>query len=781
LRRFLIIFAILLTAAVAGTGPAPAATATFTDVPASYWAAPAVTALAGRGIVHGFPDGSFKPGNPVTRAQFAALLDAALNLAPASPPTPTFRDVPRSYWGYGVVETAVAAGIIHGTGAGIFGPDRPVTRQDMAVMLANALHLTAVTRDLAAAGTSFADNKAIASYAVGSVSAANRLQLIKGLPDGRFQPAADTTRAQAAQVVYGLMNLPPRNVAALAAGFAQKIVITAPSSPLDPGQTVTLTAAVYDGQGRLLPVQPTWSASGGTITPSGVLTATLPGQPVIVTAGLNSASGLVQTSATVLVASASSLNPVTGPPGTVAPGPAAAALSVAVPSPAAITAGGTVTVSVQVLDGQGNPFPADQGRAITLTVTSPSYHNGTYAATDTGGTAVFTVSGTLAGTYTLQATASGLTSSTPVTFQVNPGPPDHLQLAASPSTLVVPGRPVQITAAVVDAYGNVTTAASPAAVTLSTGGYGTFAPAATNIAGNTVVGTFTANGRTGSTTLRLTTPGTAYPPATLTLSSLASPAALVAGKGMWLLYDDWRNIPDAQIIATAQADHVTHLYLEVAATATGFYGQPGLVDLLPQVHAAHIALVAWIYTSLGDPVQDAALAAQVAGFRTPGGDGVDGLAADLEENLDPGNISSFAASARQALGQNYLLAAVVYPPQSNPGKTYAAMYRATAAFTVLAPMDYWHNTPTTFTAAQAGQYVAQSLQMLPGLTGGANLPVEVVGQAYNMFTSGNYAPSGDEETAAMAAARAGGAIGYSMYRWGTATPAEWQAFANYDW
>jgi hypothetical protein len=153
----------------------------------------------------------------------------------------------------------------------------------------------------------------------------------------------------------------------------------------------------------------------------------------------------------------------------------------------------------------------------------------------------------------------------------------------------------------------------------------------------------------------------------------------------------------------------------------------------------------------------------------------------MEENLDPANITSFVTPTRQALGQNYLLVAVVYPPQSNPGQTYASMYRATAAFTVLAPMDYWHNTTGTFTAAQAGQYVTHSLQMLPALTGDPALPVEVVGQAYNMFDSGNYAPSGAEEQAAMAAAKSGGAYAYSMYRWGTANPAEWQAFANFNW
>lgn len=778
MRRCALTIIPVLVAFLFLTYPAHQAVAAgFTDVPPSFWAEPAIAALAAKGIIHGFPDGSFRPDNSVTRAQFAAMVDAVENIPPYDPPTPTFRDVPPTYWGYGAIEAAVRAGLVRGMGAGTFGPGLPISRQDMAVIVAGALHLTAAAQDLAAAGTTFTDNDAIAGYAVGAVAAVSRLHIMKGLPGGRFDPRYRATRAQAAQVIYGLMTLPSHAVTDLTASLARRIVVVAPSSPLVPGQTVDLSARVYDARGRLLPLEPSWSCSGGTISPAGVFTATTPGEPVNVTASLHTGAGLLQTSVTVQVASGSSLN---GPPGTVPPAPAAAGLSLVLPDPAVVKAGDTLTVTVEVLDQNGVLLSADQGRTLTLTVTTPSLQKNTYTAGDTGGTAAIPVSGTLAGTYTVQASANGLNSSAPATFQVEPGPPDHLILSASPSTLVVPGRPVQITAAVVDAYGNPTTATAPATVTVNTKAFGTFSPAGAAVAGNSVLGTFIADGQAGSTTLTLSAPGTPYTPASLTLYSLADPASLTAGKGMWLTYEDWENIPDAQIISTAQADHITHLYVEVAASATGFYGKPALADLLPKVHAAHIALVAWIYTALDNPAQDAALAEQVADFRAPGGDEVDGLAADMEENLNPGNITSFVVSLRQALGDDYLLVAVVYAPQSIPGQTYAAMYKAVSAFNVVAPMDYWHNTPTAFTPAQAAQYVTQSLQALPGLTGDPGLPVEVVGQAYDMF-SGDYAPSGAEESAAIAAARAGGAIGYSMYRWGTADAAEWQAFAAFNW
>lgn len=76
---------------------AQAQTANFADVPANYWARDYISALAELNIINGFPDGSFRPDEPVTRAQFAAILRQASLKSEIAPGEP-FADVESSYW-----------------------------------------------------------------------------------------------------------------------------------------------------------------------------------------------------------------------------------------------------------------------------------------------------------------------------------------------------------------------------------------------------------------------------------------------------------------------------------------------------------------------------------------------------------------------------------------------------------------------------------------------------------------------------------------------------------
>lgn len=58
--------------------PTPSAAATFPDVAPDYWARPFIQALAARNAIAGFPDGTFKPNEPVDRAEFAAMIQKLL-------------------------------------------------------------------------------------------------------------------------------------------------------------------------------------------------------------------------------------------------------------------------------------------------------------------------------------------------------------------------------------------------------------------------------------------------------------------------------------------------------------------------------------------------------------------------------------------------------------------------------------------------------------------------------------------------------------------------------
>lgn len=106
----------------------------------------AIEALAARGIIDGKPDGSFDPEGSMTRAEFATIVVRALGLTPAA--SGTFTDVPASAWYAPYVGTASSFGLINGVGGGWFNPDGTITRQEAAVMVSRAAALCGMDTEL---------------------------------------------------------------------------------------------------------------------------------------------------------------------------------------------------------------------------------------------------------------------------------------------------------------------------------------------------------------------------------------------------------------------------------------------------------------------------------------------------------------------------------------------------------------------------------------------------------------------------------------------------------
>lgn len=115
---------------------------TFTDVaPDNTFYQPIETSVL-RGVINGYSDHTFKPGNPVTRAQAAKMLVIAHGWSPLLRSTPTFRDVPSSHWAFGYIERSAERGILSGYGDGTFRPDPVVTRAQLAKMLSLTMQQT---------------------------------------------------------------------------------------------------------------------------------------------------------------------------------------------------------------------------------------------------------------------------------------------------------------------------------------------------------------------------------------------------------------------------------------------------------------------------------------------------------------------------------------------------------------------------------------------------------------------------------------------------------------
>lgn len=245
------------------------------------------------------------------------------------------------------------------------------------------------------------------------------------------------------------------------------------------------------------------------------------------------------------------------------------------------------------------------------------------------------------------------------------------------------------------------------------------------------------------------------------------------GVGMWLT-PAVLNIASAQsIVSAAVASHVTHLYVEVAGTHA-FYGADVLEHLLPVAHKAHIAVLAWVYPYLNDVPTDVAIAVQAAGFVASTGDRPDGIAADVEQNMEEPYVRAYSQVLRARLGPNALMIIAIYPPQSYWGERFP-LHIAMQSWNVAAPMDYWDVTHTRLSEAETYDYVAASIRGIRTATHDAKTAVEPVGQMFDVFSDGRHSPTSAEVRGAIRAAEAEKATGISFFEWNHATPGEWDA------
>ena len=109
----------------------------FKDVDDSQWFAASVGFMEKRGLISGYKDGSFKPHQSITRAEFARILAAYAGLEPTE--GNSFKDVKRNHWAKGYIGAVQEAGLMNGNGKGRFNPSAKITRQEVCAALNKAL------------------------------------------------------------------------------------------------------------------------------------------------------------------------------------------------------------------------------------------------------------------------------------------------------------------------------------------------------------------------------------------------------------------------------------------------------------------------------------------------------------------------------------------------------------------------------------------------------------------------------------------------------------------
>lgn len=166
------------------------------------WANNSINALYKAGIVSGTGAGLFEPNGNVSREQFAKMIVSMLGDGELYADNP-FTDVAANEWYAPFVCTAKAIGVVSGVSDTEFGVEQNITREQMAAMIFRAGKLLG----FAPSGRtkSFADESDISDYAKDAVLSLASAGVIGGMPDGTFLPQATATRAEAACMIYILM------------------------------------------------------------------------------------------------------------------------------------------------------------------------------------------------------------------------------------------------------------------------------------------------------------------------------------------------------------------------------------------------------------------------------------------------------------------------------------------------------------------------------------------------------------------------------------------------
>ena len=175
----------------------------FADVPESYWAYDAIQYVYGEGLMAGTSGSTFNPEGTTTRGQIVTIL-WRLSGSPVVNYLMDFDDVdPAAYYAE-AIRWATSEGIAGGYGGGVFGPDDPITREQLAVMLHRYAQHEGYDVSIGEDTNilSYADAFTVSEYAVSALQWACGAGIISGTGDGStLTPQGEATRAQAATVL----------------------------------------------------------------------------------------------------------------------------------------------------------------------------------------------------------------------------------------------------------------------------------------------------------------------------------------------------------------------------------------------------------------------------------------------------------------------------------------------------------------------------------------------------------------------------------------------------
>ncbi len=179
----------------------------FSDIRDNYWAKPFIDSLATNGYISGYSDGSFRPNQLLTRAEFAAMLNKAFASAPAvKPASAAFKDVSSVVWALPAIDFVESRGFMSGVGRGLFDPTSNISRVQVVVALSSGLRLAPIDDTEMFLSANYTDLAQIPIWAYSQTTAATLSEIVVNpLPvimPTQMEPKRAATRGEVAAMVY---------------------------------------------------------------------------------------------------------------------------------------------------------------------------------------------------------------------------------------------------------------------------------------------------------------------------------------------------------------------------------------------------------------------------------------------------------------------------------------------------------------------------------------------------------------------------------------------------
>lgn len=167
-----------------------------------HWAHDCIITLLRHGIIVGYPDGTIRPEQPITRAESAALIAKALNLEKQDKSFSKYSD-PIPEWAMGHISAVSKEGIFVGYPMNLFKPNNNITREEMVTVLIKGFE-----KELCPdTELNFTDKESIGDWSMKYVKAGVGHEILRGYPDGSFKPQNEITRAEAFTIICKLLGL----------------------------------------------------------------------------------------------------------------------------------------------------------------------------------------------------------------------------------------------------------------------------------------------------------------------------------------------------------------------------------------------------------------------------------------------------------------------------------------------------------------------------------------------------------------------------------------------